>query len=138
MTTPTDHTHPIITRYYNAWIEKYSEPNHHGNEEEEEFSDSSEDEDTTEEEEEEEEEREEGLSFIEFKLDESTTLDSSDQIKDDSYSFSSDVSTDTGERGGGGRNVFKGKVDTPGTNVATLLEADLMVTTPRNRRGVIQ
>ncbi|XP_019855802.1 PREDICTED: eIF-2-alpha kinase GCN2-like isoform X1 [Amphimedon queenslandica] len=123
--------HENIVRYYNAWIEKYSEPNHHGNEEEgEEFSDSSEDEDTTEEEEEEEEEREEGLSFIEFKLDESTTLNSSDQIRDDSYSFSSDVFTDTEDR-----DVFKGKVDTPGTNVATLLEADLMVTTPR--RGFI-
>uniref|UniRef100_A0A1X7TDC2 Protein kinase domain-containing protein n=1 Tax=Amphimedon queenslandica TaxID=400682 RepID=A0A1X7TDC2_AMPQE len=122
--------HENIVRYYNAWIEKYSEPNHHGNEEEgEEFSDSSEDEDTTEEEEEE-EEREEGLSFIEFKLDESTRLDSSDQIRDDSYSFSSDVFTDTEDR-----DVFKGKVDTPGTNVATLLEADLMVTTPR--RGFI-
>ena len=72
--------------------------------------------------------------LLSSKLDESTALDTSDQIKDDSYSFSSDVFSDNGV--GVVRDVFKGKVDTPGTNVAALLEADLMVTTPR--RGVIQ
>ena len=136
--TPTNHTHHIdlLIRYYNAWIENHTEPDLHGNQEEEEEEEEDSDSSYSEEGSSEEEEEEDSSSFIEFKSESSTPLHHSAPSPLDSSSLTSDLFNDTPNEVGVAGGVFKGKVDTPGTTVAELLEADLMTAT--DKRLLIQ